>query len=227
MAERLYNQYCPVARALEVVGGRWTMLIVRELFSGPKRYTDLMDRLPGVGTNMLAARLKELEDDKVIKKSKLPPPAASTVYELTELGHILDPVITHLARFGLHFLDPARPRDQYRPSWVVLGLQASFRPSEAMALEESYEFRVDGEIFHVTVEYGTMRASLGPAYKPDLVINANRREMALLAAGREIPNRSFETGKIKIEGKQESLDNCHRIFGLPGSSKVDNTAKAA
>lgn len=222
MAERLYNQYCPVARALEVVGGRWTMLIIRELFSGPKRYTDLMDRLPGIGTNMLAARLKELEDDKVIKKSKLPPPAASTVYELTELGHILDPVITHLARFGLHFLDPARPRDQYRPSWVVLGLQASFRPSESTALDESYEFRVDGEVFHVSVEYGTMRASLGPAHKPDLIINANRREMALLAAGREIPKRSWDTGKIKIEGKQESLDNCHRIFGLPGSPKVSN-----
>jgi len=220
MSERVYNQYCPVARAMEVVGGRWTMLIIRELFSGPKRYTDFMDRLPGIGTNMLAARLKELENDKVICKAKLPPPAASTVYELTEFGHMLDPVITNLAKFGLHFLNPPRPRDQYRPSWVVLGLQASFRPEEAKGVDEAYEFRVDGETFHVVVENETVRAALGPAYKPNIIITAKKREMAMLAAGKEIPKKSWEQGNISVTGDQSALDRCHRIFGLPGSPKV-------
>jgi len=93
-----YDQYCPIACSLSLVGERWTLLVVRELMEGPKRYTDLVDGLPGIGTNILAARLKDLESAGIVTKQKLPPPAASTVYELTAAGRSLKPVLHELAR---------------------------------------------------------------------------------------------------------------------------------
>ena len=103
-----YDQYCPMAHALEMVGERWTLLVVRELLHGPKRYTDLADRLPGIGTNILAARLRDLEAGGVVAKRTLPPPAASKVYELTEYGVELKPVMRELARWGARSLGHRR-----------------------------------------------------------------------------------------------------------------------
>ena len=90
MAKRNYHQFCAIAHALDIVGERWTLLVVRELLMGPKRFTDLLSNLPGIGTNLLAARLKELEEQGIIERSTLPPPAASSVYVLTELGSICE-----------------------------------------------------------------------------------------------------------------------------------------
>ncbi len=103
-----YDQYCPVCHALGLVGERWALLIVRELLRGPKRYTDLVEGMPGIGTNILAARLKELEQGGILRKRKLPPPAASTVYELTEYGAELEEPLYALARWGARSLPPAR-----------------------------------------------------------------------------------------------------------------------
>src|SRR5712691_3728539 len=97
---RSYNQYCALARALDVVGERWTLLLVRELLLGPRRYKDLLDGLPGIGTNLLADRLKHLEDAGMIRRVVLPPPAGSAVYELTELGRRLEPAVFELGRWG-------------------------------------------------------------------------------------------------------------------------------
>src|SRR5262245_63048394 len=108
---RSYRQYCAVARGLDVVGERWTLLIVRDLLVGPKRYTDLLDGLPGIGTNLLAARLRELEQGGVVRRTVLPPPAGSTVYELTEVGRALEPVVMALGRWGVRFLDNPREGD--------------------------------------------------------------------------------------------------------------------
>src|SRR5262249_19104128 len=102
---RSYRQYCAVARGLDVVGERWTLLIVRGLLVGPKRYKDLLDGLPGIGTNLLAARLKELEKVGVVRRTVLPPPAGSTVYELTESGQALEPVVMALGRWGVRLMD--------------------------------------------------------------------------------------------------------------------------
>jgi DNA-binding HxlR family transcriptional regulator len=101
-AVKHYGQYCPVAHALEVVGERWSLLIVRDLMGGPKRYTDLASGLPGIGTNILAGRLKDLESVGVLRKYRLPPPAASQVYELTEYGRALKTVLFEMARWDLH-----------------------------------------------------------------------------------------------------------------------------
>src|SRR5690349_17975279 len=104
MADKTYDQYCAVAKALDLVGERWTLLLVRELMSGPKRYSDLLAGTPGIATDVLAARLKKLEESSLIARRTLPPPAASVVYELTESGVALQPVLRELAKFGLPFL---------------------------------------------------------------------------------------------------------------------------
>jgi DNA-binding HxlR family transcriptional regulator len=124
---RRYDQYCPIAHALGLVGERWSLLVVRELLDGPKRYTDLVGGLPKIGTNILAARLRDLEAAGVVAKRKLPPPAASTVYELTQYGQALRPVIHELARWGIRSLGPPTP-DELEPGWLIHALELGISP---------------------------------------------------------------------------------------------------
>lgn len=122
-----YGHYCPIACSLGLVGERWTLLVVRELFYGPKRYTDLAAHLPGIGTNVLADRLKELESAGLVEKRKLPPPAASTVYELTTMGRELRPVLHELARFGARLMGPPPP-DALEEGWLLGALDLALSP---------------------------------------------------------------------------------------------------
>jgi DNA-binding HxlR family transcriptional regulator len=138
-----YEQYCPVAHALELVGERWSLLIVRELLKGPKRYTDLADALPRIGTNVLAARLKDLEVCGVIAKRRLPPPTPAQVYELTAYGVALKPVVRELARWGLQSLPAPGDDDELAPGWLPDALETFFAP---VAPEGSFEFHVGDEV---------------------------------------------------------------------------------
>ena len=121
---KTYDDYCPIAQALGLVGERWSLLVVRELIGGPKRYTDLVEGLPGIGTNILAARLKDLEAAGVLAKRKLPPPAASTVYELTPYGLDLRPILHELARWGARSLGPPSP-ERLGPGWLRNALEVA------------------------------------------------------------------------------------------------------
>jgi DNA-binding HxlR family transcriptional regulator len=123
-----YGQYCPIAHALGLVGERWSLLIVRDLLDGPRRYTDLTDSLPGISTNMLAARLTELEANGVVEKRKLPPPAASTVYELTEFGRGLKPALDALALWGVRSLGPPSEDASIAPGWLRHALELTVAP---------------------------------------------------------------------------------------------------
>src|SRR4029450_8581802 len=138
-----FEQYCPVAHALELVGERWSLLIVRELLKGPKRYTDLADALPRIGTNVLAARLKELEACEVIVKRRLPPPTPAQVYELTPYGVALRPIVRELARWGLHSLPAPRDDENLAPGWLPDALDTFFAP---VAPDGSFEFRIGDEV---------------------------------------------------------------------------------
>jgi DNA-binding HxlR family transcriptional regulator len=139
-----YKQYCAVAHALDLVGERWSLLVVRELLEdGPLRYTDLHCRLEGCGTNILAARLKELERNGIIRRRKLPPPAPATVYELTEYGEALRTVLHHLAHWGARSLHPPRPGEADRePGWLAGALRLAL-PAGA---EGRIEFRIGDEV---------------------------------------------------------------------------------
>src|SRR5438309_6535269 len=138
-----YDHYCPVAHALDVVGDRWALLVVRELMQGPKRYTDLAEGLPGIGTNILAARLRHLEAAGVVTKRTLPPPAASRVYELTDYGLELKPVMRELALWGARSLGPPIATDEFFPGWLVCPVDMILGP---IAPAGRFEFRVGNEI---------------------------------------------------------------------------------
>src|SRR5437762_6565959 len=138
-----YDQYCPVAHALGVVGERWALLVVRELLQGPKRYTDLAEGLPGIGTNILASRLRDLETARVVTKKTLPPPAASRVYQLTDYGLELKPVMRELAPWGARSLGPPGLEDEFFPGWLVGPIDTILAP---LAPPGRFEFRVGDEV---------------------------------------------------------------------------------
>ncbi|MDX2808142.1 winged helix-turn-helix transcriptional regulator, partial [Streptomyces scabiei] len=142
---RSYDQYCSAARALDLVGDRWTLLIVRELLAGPRRYTDLHADLPGVSTDVLASRLKDMERDGVSTRRRLPPPGAAYVYELTDRGRELLPVLQALGEWGEGALGERRPTDAVRAHWFALPLLRALEGAAAGIVEVRLE---EGE-FHV------------------------------------------------------------------------------
>ncbi|MEU2153556.1 helix-turn-helix domain-containing protein [Streptomyces sp. NPDC019396] len=145
---RSYDQYCAAARALDAVGDRWTLLIVRELLAGPRRYTDLHADLPGVSTDVLASRLKDMERDGLAVRHRLPAPVSAYVYELTPRGHELLPVLTALAEWGVPELTEPRPTDAVRAHWFALPLRRSL---ERAGWQGTVEVRLDEGEFHLRV----------------------------------------------------------------------------
>ena len=142
MAKR-YDQYCAMAHALDLVGDRWVLLIVRELMRGPQRYTDLVDRLPGIGTNILAARLRDLEHHGIVARHTLPPPAASKVYDLTDYGRELRPALRELALWGARSLGPPSEEDGLFEGWLVNAMDTIIAP---LAPPGRFVFRVGDEV---------------------------------------------------------------------------------
>jgi DNA-binding HxlR family transcriptional regulator len=184
MSKRSYHQFCPLAYSLDVVGERWTLLIVRELLFGPRRYTDLINGLPGIGTNLLARRLKDLEQAGVISQRALPPPASSTVYELTARGRGLQPVIAALADWGQVYLQMPPPDEDFMGPVPLMGaLRMLFNPATAQALHLTCEFRVFGEVFHATVTAGMLEVATGSASAPDLVVRSRPKTLLYRLAG--------------------------------------------
>jgi len=142
MAKR-YEQYCPMAHALDLVGDRWALLVIRELMHGPKRYTDLVERLPGIGTNILAVRLRDLESHGVVARRTLPPPAASKVYELTDYGRELRPAMRELALWGARSLGPPTAQSELFDGWLANAMDIVIAP---LAPDGRFEFRAGDEV---------------------------------------------------------------------------------
>jgi DNA-binding HxlR family transcriptional regulator/putative sterol carrier protein len=213
MSKRSYNQYCGVARAMDVLGERWTLLIVRELLTGPKRFKDLLEGLPGIGTNLLTARLKDLEGYSVVRRVTLPPPAASRVYELTELGRSLEPVVMGLARWGLTFLGASREEDDRQPAWAMVALKSVLNSEATGETRETYEFRVDDEVFHVWIADGETEVRQGSAADPDLVVRSDTQTFLAVAAGRIEPTEAVRAGAIGTEGDRDARERCMKMLG--------------
>ena len=213
VSRRTYDQYCAIARALDVVGERWTLLVVRELLTGPKRFKDLLDGLPGIGTTLLTGRLKDLEGHGVVRRATLPPPAGSRVYELTDLGRSLEPVIMALSRWGLRLLGAPRQEDDLQPGWAMVALRSTIKPPAAGRTRETYEFRVDDEVFHVRAEGDDAKIRQGPAADPDLIVDGDAETFFGVAAGRLSPAEAVGTGAIRVEGDREALARCLTMLG--------------
>ncbi len=201
MAERSYGQYCGLAGALDLLGERWTLLIVRELMSGPKRYTDLADRLPGIGTSLLAERLEKLERSAVVERRRLPPPAASTVYELAPAGHELGTALGPLISWGLRHAVPETPGDrQVSATWSALPFTHPASPEMLAGIEATYEFRIGETTALLRVHDG--RAELLPegSATPGAVISMDAATMAAVGAGRQTIGEASAAGAITIDG---------------------------
>ena len=186
-----YDQYCPIAHALDLVGERWALLIVRELMQGPKRYTDLAAHLPGIGTNILAGRLRDLEEGGIVAKRRLPPPAASQVYELTPYGAGLKSIMRELAVWGIRSLGPPRFDDDLQPGWLEGALDTVFAP---VAPSGSFEFRIGDEV--ASIVGGVARN--GPAEGADVVVTADPVCFYHLFV-----DRSYEG--VRVEGDRDLL----------------------
>ncbi|NLU66737.1 helix-turn-helix domain-containing protein [Streptomyces sp. HNM0574] len=180
---RSYDQYCALARGLDLVGDRWTLLVVRELLAGPRRYTDLHADLPGVSTDMLATRLKDMERDGLAVRRRLPPPGVAHVYELTERGRELLPVLGALSTWGAAELAEPRPTDAVRAHWAALPLRTVLRRTAAEAgVDGTVDVRLDEGTFHLRLD-GIPPYGEGPSPAPDAVLELDATTAARLTDG--------------------------------------------
>ena len=211
---RSYNQFCPAARALDLLGERWTLLIVRELLFGPKRYTDLQEGLPGIGPTLLSQRLRAAEAAGLIRRRRLAPPAASTVYELTELGEDLRPLMAELFRWGMRNLGGPGEGEAIRASWLIAATEATIDPAAIPDLDESYEFRVGDEVIAVTAGPSGVAARQGPAEAPAFTIQTDPVTFAGLGSQRITPDDAVRQGRMRVSGDSGAADRCGRLFRL-------------
>jgi DNA-binding HxlR family transcriptional regulator len=201
---RSYEQYCAVAKALDVVGERWTLLILRDLVHlGPRRYTDLLESLPGIGTNLLASRLRMLEEARVVQRRKLAPPAATAVYELTAMGRGLEPAVIALGRWGGQFMAERRDCDVFFAAGHISGMRAIFDPARAGDLSIDAELRVAGEPLAVRIHDGTLDARQGPADHPDVVVEMGLEPSIDVMLRRVSPAAAIATGDVRIVAGDE------------------------
>jgi DNA-binding HxlR family transcriptional regulator len=213
-----YAQFCPLARAAELLGERWTVLLVRELLLGPQRFSDLRRRLPGLSASVLAERLARLERRGIVARRRLPPPAASTVYELREAGRALLPVMVELGRWGVRFLLPATPGDHFEPDWLRVSLRVfaarAASPSRRVVLCAAAPA---GEEVVLTVEGGPagtrVRDGAGPD-PADATLRAAPSVLLGLVSGLVDPRRALRAGELELEGDATVLADLPALFEI-------------
>lgn len=208
-----YDQFCGLARALDVIGDRWTLLIVRELlYLGPRRFTDLKAGLPGIATNLLTARLRALETYRLVRRVHLPPPAASLVYHLTTLGAALEPAVRALLEWGLHFVGAPPRRDQIRPELPLMAFRAGFRSALAQEVQAVYHICLDDRVFEIEVDRGALRISEAAARRPLVTMTTDRSTFAAIAMRRTTGAAAIAAGKASLEGKPTAIRTFLRLF---------------
>jgi DNA-binding HxlR family transcriptional regulator len=208
VAERHYDQNCPIAIGLDILGERWTLLILRELLGGPRRYSDLRVELPGIATNLLAQRLRELEDNGLVERSELPPPAARVVYRLTERAwQQIPPILKSLALFGVACLPPSDDADALPPlTGFIAGILVGFDAARAANLEATYQARVDERVFDFAVREGHLAEARG---EPQVRLTATARDLVTLRLGGQCQ------AEVIVEGAERAKERFCSLFGFP------------
>lgn len=212
--KRTYGEACAAAHALDLVGERWALLVVRELLLGPKRFTDLRTGIVNASPNVLAERLRELEQAGVLRRRKLAPPAASWVYELTDWGMELEPAICALGRWGsrspLHQLDAAMSVDS-----VILALRTMFDAEAAAGFSATYELRLGESHFRAVVSDGEFEACRADAESPDAVIEAEPTVFVAVIFGERPLDDAERAGDMKLKGDRAAVVRFLGLFELP------------
>ena len=210
-SRRSYGDRCGIARALDLIGERWALLVIRELMLGPKRFTDLRAGLPQIGPDVLAQRLRELEQAGVVQRRKLPPPAASRVYELTSWGEALEPAVLALGRWGSRapFLAGSAA---FGADSAMLALKTLFAPAAAEGFEARVALRLGQDDFGAHVAAGRLEVARGEPNDPDAVIETEPATLAaLLWHGGEL-QPALDAGKLKLEGDHAAAKRFLELF---------------
>ncbi len=195
-----YGQYCSLAKALDVVGDRWTMLIMRELLEqGPCRYTDLKDGLPGIATNLLSQRLRDLESAGLIRREEAAPPIATTLFHLTDAGRELEPALIALAGWGVRYMTQPNDGDEFRSHWFAFPVSLFLHDSEPSGPSASIELRTTGRPAVIEASGGLVRTRLGSAPAPDVVLSGTPRLILGLLSGHLSPAEARDLG-LEISG---------------------------
>jgi DNA-binding HxlR family transcriptional regulator len=211
---RTYGEACAIAHGLDLVGERWALLVVRELLLGPKRFTDLKKGLPNASPNVISERLRELERAGIVKRDKLPPPASSRVYALTDWGRELEEIVLSLGRWATR--SPSLPREgPMGADSVVLALKGKLDPAAAKGLRAGYELRFGEDRFRVAVSDQAIEVARGGADQPDATIDTDPGTLfAVLWNGRLLADAQ-RAGDLRIEGDTTAVERLIRLFPLP------------
>ncbi len=212
MSKRSYDQpTCGLANALDMLGERWTLLIVRELLLGPQRYSDLQHSLPGLGSNLLADRLRHLESIGVVERTLLPPPSASNVYDLTELGRELEEAVICLAKWGTRFAcEPCEKT--FDPRRQAFAMFARLDRSAASELDEIYEYRIGQHVIHAHVTRGTVTATPAIGRRADAVIITDAGGFCeLFERGAQLADL-VAAGRVEAHGEQPKVLRAITLF---------------
>jgi len=208
---RGYDDPCGIARALDVVGDRWALLVVRELIFGPKRFVQLRHGLRGVSPNVLSQRLRDLEAAGVVRRDVLGPPADVAVYELTERGRALEPALLQLARWGSR--QPLTAPGELSVSALLLALQTVFDP--AAAPDATFALRIDGDWFRLTAAGGSIAIARGRAEHPAATLETDVATLRSVAFGREPVTAAERDGRLTVSGDRRLAERFTRMFPVP------------
>ena len=212
MGDHGYQQYCALARALDVVGNRWTLLIVRELRPGPRRFTDLVDGLPGISRKLLTERLRDLERDGVVARAQLPPPAARQVYELTDDGRDLATAMAPLIAWGARRMGERRSEDIFRSRWPAVAMVGLADREAAKGVRDTYQYLIGDSAFHFIVDDGSIDVRDGRAEHPSVVVTTDEETWAEVASGKKKTSSATAAGALTITGDPQAAKRLREIF---------------
>ncbi|MEU7787816.1 MULTISPECIES: winged helix-turn-helix transcriptional regulator [unclassified Amycolatopsis] len=213
---RTYGQFCGLARALEIVGERWSLLVVRDLMLGPKRFTDLQRTLPRIPVSILTSRLNELEESGVVRRRVLSQLDGGIVYELTEYGTELDHIVLDLGLWGSRSLTYPKPDEVFTLDTAIISLYTTFQEEAATGVHVNYELHHPGDmVVHAMVDDGALKASAGALPAADLVIEPQGPALLDLLNGNLSAPDAIASGKVRVEGDPAHLDLFTRLFRVP------------
>jgi DNA-binding HxlR family transcriptional regulator/putative sterol carrier protein len=212
---RTYGDGCAIARGLDLVGERWALLVVRELILGPKRYTDLRRGLPNASPNVLSERLRELERAGVVRRYKLPPPAGSRVYELTDWGRELEQIVISLGRWAARSPTPPSDAPIVSADSIILALRARFDSGAAHGLRASYELRFGEDRFRIEVADDEIETARGGAHQADATIDTDPGTLDAVLWGGQSLAGAQRSGRMTIEGDMAATERFVALFPMP------------
>jgi DNA-binding HxlR family transcriptional regulator len=213
-AKRTYGDPCGIARALDHVGERWALLVVRELLLGPKRFTDLRHGLPNVSPDVLSQRLRELEQAGIVRRGKLPPPAGARIYALTARGRELEPVVLALGRWGSRASFPPGA-GALGVDAAVLALETLFDAEAAAGVEATYGLRLDDQPFDVRVNDGELSVTRGEAQRPDAIIDTDPGTLAAVLWHGSGLSGAVASGALRVAGSGRAVETFLNLFPAP------------